>query len=318
MICYEDLKHGDHPRCMVNAALEHEKEFAIKKAERIKNVIVIGAGPAGMEAARAAALRGHRVTLYDKQKKLGGSLNHISVIKGCRQENFLTLINYYKHQLHELGVQINTGREFTTELLETLKPDAVIIASGGVHVIPDIPGIDKKIVVSSRTLHNYLTRALRYFGVQRLRELTDIWMPVGKRVVIIGGSRYGCEIAEFLVNRGRKVTVLESGRNIGEGLTDTLCKPRLINWLEENGVTFESGVTFKEITNQGISIVTEVGQKLDLKANTIITALPLDPDETLYESLKGKVNEVYRVGDCASPALIVDAVAAGFKTGREI
>jgi len=318
MLCYDNLEHDLPPRCCVNASLGKERSFAIKKAEKVKNVLVVGGGPAGLEAARVAALRGHRVLIYDKHRRLGGSLNMAAIIKGCDHEDLTVFSEYLTTQVTKLGAEVVTRTEITPEIVDELKPDVIIIATGGIHQLPDIPGIEKNIVISSKGLYKYISRALKYLSVHQLNDLTDIWMPLGRNIVIIGGGVNGCQTAAFLVKRGRKVTVLDSAPKIGEGLIETLCKPHMLAWLAEKGVKMEAGVTFDAITDKGIMYITADGQRRTLKAGNIITALPLIPDDALYNQIKDKAPEVYKIGDCNSTGTIADAVADGSRIAREI
>jgi pyruvate/2-oxoglutarate dehydrogenase complex dihydrolipoamide dehydrogenase (E3) component len=149
---------------------------------------------------------------------------------------------------------------------------------------------------------------LRFFSPHFLRWLTNIWMPLGKRVVIIGGAIQGCELAEFLVKRGRKVTIVDNGKVAGEGLTEER-KARLFLWFAKKGVEVISEAKFEEITEKGLIIVTKEGDRQLIEADNIVLALPFKPDTGLLKSLEGKVPEIYSIGDCRQPGLILDAIA---------
>jgi 2,4-dienoyl-CoA reductase (NADPH2) len=302
----------------VNAAIGKEKEYEIKPAKKRKKVLVVGGGPAGMEAAMVAALRGHKVVLYDKEPKLGGSLPVAAMVKGFEREDVLSLILYYKTQVTKLGVDIRLGKEVTPAVIEEIKPDALIIAAGGVHNIPELPGINGRNVVTSKALHRRLKNFLRFFSPKTLRWLTNFSMPVGKKVVIMGGNIQGCQTAEFLVKRGRKVTIVDTAEEIGDGLLEIFIKPHLLNWLDEKGVAMIPGVKYEKITDKGLTVTTKEGKKKTLAADTIVTALPLLPNTKLSKSLRGKVREVYTIGDGKEPQLIVNAIADGARVGRAI
>jgi 2,4-dienoyl-CoA reductase (NADPH2) len=197
-------------------------------------------------------------------------------------------------------------------------PDVLIIATGGTHEIPEIPGINRRNVVTSKALHQRLKGFLRFFSPRVLRWLTKFWMPLGKRVVIMGGNIQGCQTAEFLVKRGRKVTIVDTAKEIGDGLLETFIKPHLLNWLDEKGVTMLSGVKYEKITDKGLTITTNEGKRKTFKADTIVTAMPLQPNTELLKSLDGIVPEVHAIGDCKEPRLIVDAIADGARIARAI
>jgi 2,4-dienoyl-CoA reductase (NADPH2) len=316
LTCFDNNEQGNPPLCQVNAALGKEEEYEIKPAEKKKRVVVVGGGPAGMEAARVAALRGHRVTLYEKEQKLGGSLLLAAMVKGFDREDLLGLARYLETQITKLGVDIRLGQEVDQSLIEGIKPDVLIFAAGGIHDVPDLPGIDKSHVVTSKALHRQLKGYMRFIPPRLLRPLTKVWMPIGKRVVIIGGGIHGCQTAEFLVKRGRTVTIVETADEIGEGLLETFIKPHLLNWLDENGVIMLPGVKYEEVTDKGLVIITKEGKKQTIEADTVVTALPLLPNSELVEALDGVVPEVYAIGDCKDPHLIVDAIADGARVGR--
>jgi pyruvate/2-oxoglutarate dehydrogenase complex dihydrolipoamide dehydrogenase (E3) component len=142
-------------------------------------------------------------------------------------------------------------------------------------------------------------------------------MPVGREVVILGGQIAGCQLAEYMVKRGRKVTIVEADQTLGEGLILER-KNRLFSWFQKKGVTMMSGVKYEGITNEGLMITTKEGNKLTLQADTIIPAVPLMPNTDLLNSLKGKVPEIYLIGDCREPRLIPDAIADGWKIANRI
>jgi 2,4-dienoyl-CoA reductase (NADPH2) len=290
----------------------------VEKSTRKKKVVVVGTGPAGLEAARVAALRGHDVTLYDKLTRLGGLLPIAALVKGIELEDLPGMVSYFERQLEKLGVKIKLGAEVSAATIGQLKPDAVIVAGGGVPAAPDIPGINRPNVISNAALHRRLKFYLRFLSPQVLRWLTRFYLPVGKRVVIIGGSLHGCELGEFLVKRGRQVTIVEKSATLGQGLVDVI-QAYLFDWFHRKGVTLIGGVKeYVEITDKGLTIINKDGEKQTLEADTVIPALPLQPDMTLYDSLKGKVPEVYAIGDCQEPLLIADAVSAGMQVARNL
>lgn len=318
LTCFDNNEKGNPPLCQVNPTLGKEKTLQILVADKRKKVMVIGAGPAGMEAARVVALRGHEVILCDKSPRLGGSMLLASIVKGLEREDHLKLISYYERQLKKLKVQLKLNFTVDRSFVKKVAPDVLILALGGAHQIPSIPGIEGKKVLTSKTLHEKLRLFLRFFGPKALISLTHLWMPVEKRVAIIGGQIQGCQLAEFLVKRGRKVWILEETPEVGKGLPEVLVKPRLLDWLEGKGVTIMSNTKVKKVDEKGLEVTVEGLGDTFVEVDTVITALPLLPNEKAVKEFEGLVPEVYPIGDCVSPQLIVDAIAAGFNIGRTI
>jgi 2,4-dienoyl-CoA reductase (NADPH2) len=316
--CFDNNEKGNPPLCQVNAAQGKEREYEIKPAKKKKKVMVVGSGPAGMETAMVAALRGHEVILYEKEPRLGGSMPIAALVKGFDREDILGLISYYKTQLTKLGVAMKLGREVNRAVVEEVKPDVLIIAAGGTHDIPEAPGIDRRNVVTSKALHRRLKGLLGFLSPKTLRWLTNFYLPVGKKVVIMGGNIQGCQTAEFLVKRGRQVTIVDTAEEIGDGLLEIFVKPHLLNWLDEKGVAMLSGVKYEEITDKGLTITDKGGKKETLEADTVVTALPLKPNTEFAKSLEGAASEVHAIGDCREPHLIVDAIAEGARIARAI
>jgi 2,4-dienoyl-CoA reductase (NADPH2) len=317
--CVSCFTPGADMHCRINAACGYEDRYALRPAEKKKRVLVVGGGPSGMESARVAALRGHQVTLYDKNSKLGGLLPVATMVKGTEIEDLPAIINYLTGQIAKLGVDIKLGQEVNLSTIEQHKPDVVILAGGGLPSVPNIPGITHRKVVSNADLHKTLKSLLRVVSPRTLRWLTRFWMPLGKRVVIMGGNIQGCQLAQFLVKRGRKVTIVEEGgeEDLGKNMTP-LAKIRILPWLQEKGVSTLTGVKYEEITNKGLTITNTEGKKQTIEADNIVIALPLSPDTEFPAILKGKVSEVYCVGDCREPKLILDAISDGSVIARKI
>ncbi len=311
MVEYEGLA------CQVNASVGRGCESEFTPAEKAKKVAVVGGGPSGMEAARVMALRGHDVTLYEKDSQLGGLLNMAALVKGTEIFDLRELVEYFRGQLERLGVKVRLGEEFTPALAGQAKPDVIVLAAGGLPDSLAIPGSEGGNVMSSAELREKARLALRVLGPRSLGRATKMWLPVGKRVVIVGGGIQGCETAEFLVKRGRKVTIAEAGDQVGMEIP-MLQRILLLPWLEKKGAKILTEVTYEEVTDKGLVVVDKEGRTSTLEADTVLVTIPLKPNPGLYEALADKAPEVYQIGDCQEPGLIIDAVAAGFTLGRSV
>ncbi len=318
LYCLERVRMHQPIRCRINASLGRGRDFQFKQAEKKKKIMVIGGGPAGMEAARVAALRGHDVVIHAKESGLGGLLPIAALIKGTEIEDLVSFIQYFKRRLRLLGVYMNMGKDVTPDTVEQAAPDVLILAAGSLQVLPKIPGIDSRIVIKGSDLHRHLKFFQRFIGPRLLRHLTKFWMPLGKRVVIIGGAMQGCELAEFLTLRGRKVTIVDTAEELGEGIISEP-RNRLFKWMHIKKISMITEVReYKEITRAGLTIINKDGIEQTLEADSIITSLPAAPDTRLLEKLRDKVPEIYAVGDCREPGLIAHAVADGAKVGRNV
>ena len=311
MVEYEGLA------CQVNAAIGRGCESEFAQAATPKKVAVVGGGPAGMEAARVMALRGHDVTLYEKEAYLGGLLNMAALVKGTEIFDLRELVQYFHGQLDKLGVKVRTGQEFTPALADATKPDVIVVAAGGVADSPDIPGIDGGNVLTAAELRDKARLALRVLGPKSLGRVTKSWLPVGKRVVIVGGGIQGCETAEFLVKRCRKVTIVEATDQVGMEMV-MLQRILLLPWLEKKGAEILKEVTYDRITDEGMTVTGKDGVQRTIEADTILITVPLKPNRGLAESLRNSAPEVHVLGDCRQPGLIIDAIADGFVTGKAV
>jgi 2,4-dienoyl-CoA reductase (NADPH2) len=179
----------------------------------------------------------------------------------------------------------------------------------------EIPGANSPIVIKTSQLHQRVRSYLRFLSPNLLRWLTGFYLPVGKKVVILGGKIQGCELAKFLVKRDRKVTILETTPQLGEGIADQYME-RLRPWLDKKGVTILTEVQFDKISDTGITITTKEGKKMFIEADAILPAFEAMPNDQASQALKGKVPEIYLIGDCKKPRRIVDAVSDAWLVGR--
>jgi 2,4-dienoyl-CoA reductase (NADPH2) len=262
--------------------------------------------------------------LFERQPKLGGSLPVAAVVKGTEREDIPGLMHYLERQVRMAGVEVHTGAEATPEVADKIGPDVIIVAAGGSHDIPEIPGIKNRNVATGEKMHRQLKFFLKFFSPKTLRRLTMLPFAmnlfIGKRIVIMGGRLHGCQTAEYLIHLGRKITIVDTGteKDFGEGLLEVYMKPYLLYWLKDHGVEFVHGVQYEEVTNKGLVVKTLDGGTRLIEADSIITALPLKPNIQFFESMKAGAKEVYSIGDANEPGYIVDAISAGARIGHSI
>jgi pyruvate/2-oxoglutarate dehydrogenase complex dihydrolipoamide dehydrogenase (E3) component len=248
---------------------------------------------------------------------LGGSMSLAAMVKGFKTEDVREVIWFLRRQVKKYGVDVHLGKEIDAASIAAVKPDVVVVAAGGEPTLPDVPGIDGKNVIKSSDLYGMLRFYLSLLGPKLLRNATAVWMPVGKKAVIIGGAIQGCQLGEFMTKRGRKVTIVETGDELAKWMYHER-KARLFYWFDRKGVERLAGVKLVEIIDKGLVIQTQEGETRLLEADNVICALPFSPSPSLADELRGKVPEVYTIGDCEEPGLIPDATAAGWKLGNAI
>ena len=281
--------------CSVNPVTGRDLELQITPAEKKKKVVVVGGGPGGMEAARVAALRGHKVVLYEKEMRLGGKLPTASMppYKG----ELGKLVNYHENQMNKLGIQVELGKEATVESVMEQNPNAVVIATGTKRTSLDFPGSKKNNVVDAEDV---LTGKAK----------------VGDTIAVIGGGLVGCETAEFLADQGKEVTIVEMLDTLSLGM-ESVHSIYLPERLNRRGVTILLGAKAVDVAAPGLIISHGEDNQELLSCDTVVMAVTPRPNQELYNSLQGKVSEVYQVGDCISPRRIADAVLEGFRVGLE-
>jgi 2,4-dienoyl-CoA reductase-like NADH-dependent reductase (Old Yellow Enzyme family)/thioredoxin reductase len=287
--------------CSVNPVFAREREWSIVEPAAVKKkVMVIGGGPAGMEAARIASLRGHGVTLYDRGKELGGQLLLAAAPPGKRR--LLWIRDYLAAQLEKLGVKVNLSVEVTPEMIDSERPDAVVLATGAIPKEPDfIDTSDQRVVGSWDILGGQVE-------------------PVAQKVVVIGGNMLGCEVAEFMADQGNIVSVIKMrpGAEMAED-----CEPTnrrgLLDSLQECRVSLLSGFKVEGLTGDGVKVVQrDSGEERTLEAETIVLALGATPERSLVDDLKKEEIEFYPIGDCRQPNNIRQAIYEGALVGRQL
>ena len=317
--CIAGRAEGRPMTCVINPTVGREREMAITPAAKPKKVMVVGAGPGGLEAARVAALRGHQVTLYEREAEPGGQLR-LAAVPPMKQE-LSRGIKYLRTQAEKAGVTMQWNTRVTPELVAKVKPDVVIVASGAESLVPNIPGIKGDKVVSA---HDVLAG--------------KVFVPCGN-VLVLGGGMVGLEVAEFLASPGDNlvvgrtaVTVVEMLDNVGLDLVPE-GRTLLMQRLQENGVNILTCTKVKEILEDGVVTVNTVKETLEngtvvirdgqmqqtiCGMDAIILAMGAKSVDELSDKIKNKVAEVYVIGDAKQPRKALEAIAEGAEIGRKI
>lgn len=282
------LQEGTSGCCSGNAVLGQGANcYDIPPAAVPKRVVVVGGGVAGVEAARIAAKRGHKVSLYEKSDRIGGQMHY--AVKPPHKQNMELLVPYLERQLRMTGVEVHLSTPVTPAQIEALHPDVVICATGVKPAVLPIPGAERALSA---------------------KQVLD-GAATGDTVAIIGGGSVGIETAELLAAAGKQVTVLEMLDVIAEKMVN-VTRAIVMGHLKAYGVAMRTSCRCQEITNHSVLYQDKAGAVHEIPADTVVIAVGDRPDPSLYEALHGKVPELYNVGDSAGAGDIATSVNHGY------
>jgi 2,4-dienoyl-CoA reductase (NADPH2) len=296
--CVDLVANAKQARCAVNPEVGREDTWRIEPAAVPRRVMVVGSGPAGMEAARIARLRGHEVSIWERDPELGGKLDVAS--RAPSKGTVLTFRDYQARVIRELGVDVHTGVEIDAATIAGEAPDVVLVATGADPLVPPIPGIGGTNVIDAQEiLHDRVT------------------VSPGERFVVVGGSATGCETAEWLVAAGAEVTIVEMLPTVGQGI-ELITRRHLLADLKGSGVTI---LTKTKVTMIEANVVlyerTDDGTTGSLDVDRVATAVGWTPrGAPLAALIVGP--EVVVLGDAEQPGDFVSAINAGADAGLAV
>jgi len=297
--CLGRIFTGRPHSCAVNPASGRERAYALSKIGAPKRVLIAGGGVAGLEAARAAAVRGQKVILCEKTGALGGNL--IPAAVPPFKKDLARLLNWYESEVRNLGVEIRLEHPVTPEVVEEERADVVIVATGARPIIPSIPGADKKIVATAAE-------------VLRGRKRT------GEQVIVTGGGLVGCETAIWLARQGKSVVLVEMLDELMKSAPPTPHVNKLMIWdmLAFEKVEVITGARLVEIHDEGVRCLNGSSQEINLSADSVVLSLGLSPDRRLYRELAGNTPNLYLVGDAREARNVMGAVWDAYEVIRGI
>ncbi len=281
--------------CAVNPTAGREGTLVLTPVLKPRKIVVVGGGTAGMEVSRIAAVREHRVTLFDQGEELGGQM---LLAKIPPHKQYLgDFIQFQSGQLAKAGVEVRLGTKVDAKTLLALNPEVVVVTTGSEAAILDVPGVN---------LDNVFTA----------RDVLAGKGEVGNRVVIIGGGQVGLQTAEFLASQGKKATVVEMLERLAHDMGGG-SRRVLLTRLRQMGITMETKTRVDRIIPNGV-VVSSDDQQRTIEADTMVLATGIVPNRKLADELKDKVPEVYLAGDCSQGRNVTDAVRDGYQLGQKI
>ncbi|MHB8106546.1 MAG: oxidoreductase [Candidatus Cryosericum sp.] len=297
--CLGRVFEGKILSCAVNPAVGRERLNEIRPTLQPKKILIAGGGIAGMEVARVATLRGHKVTLYEKSGELGGH-----VIPGSKAEfkyDDRRLLDWYKGQMKKLGIEIHMNTAVSADTIKTAHPDAVVVATGSDDIALKVAGIDKPQVSNATDVLN---------GIKK----------TGKKVVVVGGGLVGCETALWLAQADKDVTIVEMLDDIIKSGSPVphMNRIMLIDLLKQAKVKIITGNSLLAVGDKDVTIINQKFRQSKITCDSVVTAVGYKPDDKLFKELGGKIADLYVVGDANDVKNLMHAIWTANEVGLNI
>ncbi len=288
--CINSLALQKEINCSINPnILESDEE--IEKTKNPKKVLIVGAGPAGLTAAKYAKLKGHEVVIIDKNNKIGGTLNLAN--KAPYKNEINNIMNYYNYKIKDLNIDLRLNTVLTPKIVDDIQPDILIIATGSKPLIPKINGLES-------------------IDYKIFSDVLEDKVKVGNNVVVIGGGMVGIELSEFLVSKNKKVTIIEKMNKLGANI-DQMVSFVIMYYLQQNK-NIEKLINANIVKIDKNKIVVEIkGKSIDISYDDVVISTGMGPNLPDLTEIKSKISDIKKIGDCKKPKKIVDAVSGAYK-----
>jgi len=293
--CYKHILQQLDIQCSVNPTLGRESELVVEKTPRPKKLFVVGAGPAGLEAAHAASEKGHQVVLIEKEKKLGGQLNLASVPPGRKEIERFT--EFLLRRLKRSDVKVITGEADAKPLIEKERPDVLILATGAIPRKMEIPGLDKSTTLTAWEI------------------LSGEKDPKGS-CLVLGAGLVGCETADYLSEKRKEVVLVEVLPEIAAG-ADGDTKAYFTLRFQKNGVKVHVATELLRVENE-IAFLREGKEEMKVPIKAVVFAVGAQPQDPFGDELPSSGMRIIKAGDCLKPKTILESVQEGFQAGRSV
>jgi 2,4-dienoyl-CoA reductase-like NADH-dependent reductase (Old Yellow Enzyme family)/thioredoxin reductase len=287
--------------CTMNPALGHEVEpnYNLSPATRRKKIMIVGAGPAGMECAITATKRGHQVTVYERDERIGGSLLGYAAHDLAHKDDLMSVVEHYRVMAEKLDIDVRLGTEIDVKMTRGdvhHQFDAAVIATGARADLEALPTPDEEALLVSA------------------RDVALGKVQPGQRVVVLGGGKIGLTLAESLKTAGIEVVVVERERRIAGDVMPTW-KWRHAAWIEELEIPTMTDCRVTRIAKEGVTVVDGKSRAIVLPADTVIAASPARSNQELFAELEWSIDELYGCGDALVPRGLTRAIHDGYRLG---